>query len=391
MPGLCARHPGEADDAGADRRPLLDRQLEDHRGGGQYRPTNCPPAYVTIFLEVEVDTWTGQVRTLKAVSGSDCGTVVNPDLAAGQLEGGLSKGVGYALIEDNGWDADGQLRSKGYWVDGKTPGIAETPLLADLSIHFADTYEPSGPFGAKGIGEAAMNPVAAAYANAIYNAIGIRFYELPITPEKILAALKTRRKTKDERRIPEDTFVVRRSSFVPEGGAMNDMTNSHILVHEFSYLEPRSVSEAIELLAAHGDAARILAGGTDLLVQMKMERQKPAYVIGIGELDRVARHPAGHRQTDHRRIDDHPRSCTGYDRARGLHRAGRSVRRGIQHGAGAGDGHGGRQPVQRLTGLRHRPGPDRAGRGGRVGRPGGRDAAAAGALLPRPRQNRPPS
>ena len=154
-----------------------------------YRPTNCPPAYVTIFVEVEVDTWTGQVRTIKAVSGSDCGTVINPDLAAGQLEGGLSKGFGYACIEDNQWDADGQLLSKGYWVDGKTPGISETPLLEDISIHFADTYEPSGPWGAKGIGEAAMNPVAAAYANAIYNAIGIRFYELPIAPEKILAAL----------------------------------------------------------------------------------------------------------------------------------------------------------------------------------------------------------
>ena len=177
-----------------------------------YRPTNCPPAYVTIFVEVEVDTWTGQVRTLKAVSGSDCGTVVNPDLAAGQLEGGLSKGVGYALIEDNGWDADGQLRSKGYWVDGKTPGIAETPLLADLSIHFADTYEPSGPLGAKGIGEAAMNPVAAAYANAIYNAIGIRFYELPITPEKILAAVEATTKDwgrgTDTRRTPS-SFVLR--------------------------------------------------------------------------------------------------------------------------------------------------------------------------------------
>ncbi len=154
-----------------------------------YRPTNCPPAYVTIFVEVEVDTWTGQVRTVRAVSGADCGTVVNPDLAAGQLEGGLSKGFGYACIEDNQWDKDGQLLSKGYWVDAKTPGISETPLLEDISIHFADTYEPSGPWGAKGIGEAAMNPVAAAYANAIYNAIGVRFYELPITPEKILAAL----------------------------------------------------------------------------------------------------------------------------------------------------------------------------------------------------------
>ncbi len=57
-------------------------------------------------------------------------------------------------------------------------------------MHFADTYEPSGPFGAKGIGEAATNPVAAAYANALRDAIGVRFYELPITPEKVLAALK---------------------------------------------------------------------------------------------------------------------------------------------------------------------------------------------------------
>lgn len=65
---------------------------------------------------------------------------------------------------------------------------------------------------------------------------------------------------------------------------MNEMTNSHILVHEFTYLEPKSVAEAIELLAAHGDAARVLAGGTDLIVQMKMERLKPQYVIGVGKL-----------------------------------------------------------------------------------------------------------
>lgn len=154
-----------------------------------YRPTNCPPAYVTIFLEIEVDTWTGAVRTLRTALGVDCGTVVNPDGAIGQLEGGLSRGLGMALYEDNEWNDQGQLLSKGYWVDAKTPGIMETPALQDLNTHFADTYEPTGPLGAKGIGEAALNPVPAAYANAIYNAIGIRFYELPITPEKILGAL----------------------------------------------------------------------------------------------------------------------------------------------------------------------------------------------------------
>jgi len=155
-----------------------------------YRPVNCPPAYVSVFLDVEVDTCTGSVRTVRAVVGSDCGTVINPDLAAGQLEAGLNKGAGFALLENNEWDAQGQLLSKGYMVDSKVPGISESPCLDGMTTHFADTYEPSGPFGAKGIGEAATNPVSAAYANAICNAIGVRFYELPITPEKIMAALK---------------------------------------------------------------------------------------------------------------------------------------------------------------------------------------------------------
>jgi xanthine dehydrogenase molybdenum-binding subunit len=155
-----------------------------------YRPVNCPPAYVCVFVEVEVDTWTGQVNTVKAALGSDCGTVINPDMAAGQLEGGLSKGAGFALYESNDWDADGQLTSKGYWIDAKTAAIGESPYTDNLEVYFASTYEPSGPFGAKGVGEAATNPVAAAYANAIYNAIGVRFYELPITPERILSVLR---------------------------------------------------------------------------------------------------------------------------------------------------------------------------------------------------------
>jgi xanthine dehydrogenase molybdenum-binding subunit len=155
-----------------------------------YRATNCPPAYVTVFVDVEVDTWTGQVETKRAVMGSDCGTVINPKLAAGQLEGGLSMGAGYALYEDAQWDVDGHLVSGGYWIDAKTPTIGETPPLESLDVHFAETYEPTGPFGAKGIGEAATNPVAAAYANAIYNAVGVRFYELPITPERLLRALR---------------------------------------------------------------------------------------------------------------------------------------------------------------------------------------------------------
>lgn len=155
-----------------------------------YRPVNCPPAFVTVFLEVEVDTWTGVVKTVRAVLGSDCGTVVNPDMAAGQLEGGLSRGAGYALYEDNEWDDEGQLVSRGFWIDAKIPGIVESPTLEQLEVHFAATTEPTGPLGAKGIGEAALNPVPAAYANAIYNAVGVRFYELPMTPEKVLRGIR---------------------------------------------------------------------------------------------------------------------------------------------------------------------------------------------------------
>ena len=155
-----------------------------------YRPTSCPPAYVNCFVEIEVDTWTGQVRTLRAAMGSDCGTVVNPDQARGQLEGGLHKGAGFALYENNEWDANGQLTSRANWIDAKTPGIGESVCVEQLTCYFAHTYEPTGPLGAKGIGEAATNPVAGAYANAIYNALGIRFFELPITPEKILRALR---------------------------------------------------------------------------------------------------------------------------------------------------------------------------------------------------------
>ena len=154
-----------------------------------FRPVHCPPAYVTVFVEIEVDTWTGMVRTLKAALGSDCGTVINPVMAAGQLEGGLSKGAGFALVESNEWDSKGQVASGGYWIDAKAPAIGESPYLDGMTTFFADSYEPTGPWGAKGLGEAATNPVAAAYANAVHNAIGIRFYELPITPEKVLRAL----------------------------------------------------------------------------------------------------------------------------------------------------------------------------------------------------------
>ncbi len=130
----------------------------------------------------------------------DCGTPINPDLAAGQLEGGLSRGISLALLEDTEYEPEtGQLTCGGSFVDYKVFTAEDMLPLENIETFFADTYEPSGPFGAKGVGEAANNCTAGTVANAIYNAIGLRLRKTPITPEKILDALKNGEK-KDEGR-----------------------------------------------------------------------------------------------------------------------------------------------------------------------------------------------
>lgn len=156
-----------------------------------HRQVNCPPTFIAHFIEVEVDTETGVIRPTRAALCSDAGRVINPDLAEGQLHGGLYRGLGYALIEDTEYDEEtGELRNKGFLTDFKMLTAADMPRVEDIQTYFTHTEEPTGPFGAKGIGEAALNPTAAAVANAVYHAIGVRFTEIPITPEKVLKALK---------------------------------------------------------------------------------------------------------------------------------------------------------------------------------------------------------
>jgi xanthine dehydrogenase molybdenum-binding subunit len=155
------------------------------------RQVSCPPCFMAHFLEVEVNRETGVIRPVRAVIYADAGQVINPDLAEGQLFGGLNRGLGYALLEDTAYDkGTGDLTHRGWMTDSKMPCSEDMPRMEDMEVHFTETREPTGPFGAKGIGEAALNPVAAAVANAVYNAIGIRFTKIPITPEEVLAALK---------------------------------------------------------------------------------------------------------------------------------------------------------------------------------------------------------
>ena len=141
--------------------------------------------------QVHVDPETGQVKILQFVVASDCGTVIYPLGAEGQVEGGLAQGIGYALTE--GLQIEEGKPINPNFSDYRIPSMRDMPPLQHA---FAESYEPTGPFGAKGLGELNMDPTAAVISNAIFDAVGVRIKTLPITPEKILRALKeNRRKT----------------------------------------------------------------------------------------------------------------------------------------------------------------------------------------------------
>jgi len=158
---------------------------------GSLRQKNCPPCFVTYFTEVEVNTKTGEIKIPRVIMLGDSGTIMNPELWKGQMIGAFSQGIGLAYLEEVPYDSGtGKLKCNGLITDFKILTTNDMPKIDDIRVLSAHTYEPTGPFGAKGIGEAALSAVASSFGNAVYNAIGIRFYDLPITPEKVLKALK---------------------------------------------------------------------------------------------------------------------------------------------------------------------------------------------------------
>ena len=140
-----------------------------------------PPPFMAGAVEVEVDPETGSVKLIDYAAVVDCGTVVNPNLARVQVEGGLVQGIGMALHENITYNEKGELAENSL-MQYKIPTRMD---MGKLRVEFDSSYEPTGPFGAKSIGEIVINIPAPAIAQAIYNATGLRFTELPITPEKI--------------------------------------------------------------------------------------------------------------------------------------------------------------------------------------------------------------
>jgi xanthine dehydrogenase molybdenum-binding subunit len=154
------------------------------------RQTACPPAYSAQFVEVEVDTVTGQIDIAKAVLGNDAGTIINPTPAKGQQVGGFHRGAGYALYEATSYDDSSGQMINANLADYDLLATSSMPDNDDVETFFVETEEPTGPYGAKGIAEPSINPTAAAIANAMYNATGVRFTEIPMRPDAVRERLR---------------------------------------------------------------------------------------------------------------------------------------------------------------------------------------------------------
>ena len=147
----------------------------------EYSSPISPPPFMAGAAEVEIDKETGQIDVIDYVGVIDCGTPINPNLARVQAEGGIGQGIGMVLYEDVQYTAKGKIRNNSF-MQYKIPNRMDIPKVR---IEFESSYEKTGPFGAKSIGELVIDTPCPAIANAVYNATGVRVRELPITPEKV--------------------------------------------------------------------------------------------------------------------------------------------------------------------------------------------------------------
>lgn len=254
-------------------------------GYGHYAPAY---GFGALAAEVEVDPGTGAVTIHKIVSVQDMGRVINPVALEGQVHGGIVQGIGMALQEELVFD-DGEPVNTSL-ISYKVPRIHATP---DIEVAFVETLDPAGPLGAKAGGEHPINMTVAAIANAIADATGLHFDTLPITPQKILAALERRgdrtAATRPWKR-PYNLEVATARALYPNilfpglkrlgaaaGRPLRRPGKSDFVVAD-------SLPQAISLLAGAGGEARPMAGGTDLQVGMRQGVYAPRLIVDISGL-----------------------------------------------------------------------------------------------------------
>lgn len=222
-------------------------------------------------VEVEVDRGTGVVKLKEISAVVDCGTVIHPAAAQGQVEGAVVQGIGLAMTEyfdwHNGTPTDPQ------YIDYPLPSAEFVPKI---HVAFADSYEPSGPFGAKGLGEIGLDAIPAAIANAIADAVGVRIHQLPITAEKIHRALHPELYA-DEKVAP---------AAPPKGGVWTRLATgrpSGTRPYAMELVTPKTVDEAIALYAA-GDTAIVSGGMSHALRRERTGFPQAKRLMNVGRI-----------------------------------------------------------------------------------------------------------
>jgi len=275
----------------------VDVDLVNHATG----VANISPAYAFAAhgVEVEVDRNTGAVHVLQVVAVHDSGVAINPVAVESQIVGGVVMGLGAALGEQLLYEG-GRLVNPAY-LHYALPRAADAPLVRPIALHRPD---PATPYGAKGIGEISMVPVAAAVANAVAHAVGVRITELPITPDKVLTALRA--KARAPRRYPTWRRPGRWWIALMRWGYPRGV---HALLHRWGTRlarrtvaapvaaldRPATVTEAVAALARDPGAAA-LGGGTDLLPLIDQGLRQPSRLVDLGgmaDLRRVWESVAG--------------------------------------------------------------------------------------------------
>jgi xanthine dehydrogenase molybdenum-binding subunit len=183
---------------GSDRRLTVREAIGPKKGlpsahivaSATYRPTKSY-SFAAHFVEVQVDTETGQIDVLQVIPVHEIGKVIHPVAAAGQIEGGIQQGIGHTLTEDHVIDLTSGRSLNAGFVDYKMPLSLDMPPIRTIMLETAP--DPGGPYGAKGVGEDPIIAIGPAIANAVYDAIGVRFRHYPITPEQVLQGLEEQR------------------------------------------------------------------------------------------------------------------------------------------------------------------------------------------------------
>ncbi|MBX3514469.1 MAG: molybdopterin-dependent oxidoreductase [Xanthobacteraceae bacterium] len=272
-------------------------RVEGHYAIGLERPDpvtgygNYAAAYAfgAQAVEVEVDPGTGHVTVLNIASAQDVGRVLNPTALEGQTYGGIMQGVGMALSEDVIFD-NGRPVNRSL-INYRVPRIADTP---NISVDFIETNDALGPFGAKAAGEPTINATVAAVANAVADAVGIRFHKLPITPEAVLAAIEQ----KHARELPLKPYLrpynaevatVRKiypAMFPVMKKAGKYAAKSRPRVSQFETCVAASAEEAVAEAEA-SERSRFLGGGTDLLPGIRQGVYGPAKLVSYANVPGV--------------------------------------------------------------------------------------------------------